>query len=150
MKIYLSAPLFTQFERRWNRRLATELTERIEGAEVIMPQDFRVSDSFNRPEDFPRLFDTCLESLEEADVVVGVLDGADVDSGTAFEVGYAYALGLPVIGIRTDYRQNQDRGLNIMLAQCCTELLRAMSFSEDIDQLVKDLSGKIVAAMRKR
>jgi nucleoside 2-deoxyribosyltransferase len=149
MKIYLSAPLFTQVERRWNRMLAGALEEHIEGAEVILPQDFKFSDSFNRAEDFPQLFDACLETLEEADLVVGVLDGPDVDSGTSFEIGYAYALGIPVIGIRTDYRQSQDRGLNLMLAQCCDELLRAMSFSEDLEQLVKDLTGKIVAALKK-
>lgn len=148
MKIYLSAPLFTQVERRWNRMLAGALQERIEGAEMILPQDFKFSDSFNREEDFPKLFDACLRTLEEADLVVGVLDGPDVDSGTAFELGYAYSLGIPIIGIRTDYRQSQDRGLNLMLSQSCTKLLRAMSFSEDLDQLVKDLTGKIVAALK--
>ncbi len=116
---------------------------------MVLPQDFKFSASFNREEDFPRLFDACLKNIEECDLVVGVLDGADVDSGTAFEIGYAYSLGIPVIGIRTDYRQSQDRGLNIMLAQSCTELLRAMSFGEDMDQMVKDLTGKIVAAFKK-
>ena len=148
MKIYLSAPLFTQVERRWNRMLAGTLEERVQGAEVILPQDFKFSDSFNRSEDFPLLFDACLETLKDADLVVGVLDGPDVDSGTSFEIGYAYALDIPIIGIRTDYRQSQDRGLNLMLSQCCTKLLRAMSFSEDLEQLVDDLTGKIVSALR--
>ncbi len=149
MKIYLSAPLFTQVERQWNRMLAAALQDRIEGAEVILPQDFKFSNSFNRPEDFPKLFRACLDSLESADLVVAVLDGADVDSGTAFEVGYAYARGIPIIGIRTDYRKSQDRGLNLVIAQSCTELLRAMSFNEDLGQLVKDLTGKIIAALRR-
>jgi nucleoside 2-deoxyribosyltransferase len=149
VKIYLSAPLFTQVERRWNRMLAHGLEERIEGAEVILPQDFKFSDSFNRAEDFPKLFRACLESLETADLVVAVLDGPDIDSGTAFEVGYAYARDIPIIGIRTDYRKSQDRGMNLVLAQSCNELLRAMSFSEDLGQLVKDLAGKIAAALRR-
>ena len=149
MRIYLSAPLFTQVERQWNRMLAAALQDRIEGAEVILPQDFKFSNSFNRPEDFPKLFRACLDSLESADLVVAVLDGADVDSGTAFEVGYAYARGIPIIGIRTDYRKSQDRGLNLVIAQSCTELLRAMSFNEDLGQLVKDLTGKIIAALRR-
>jgi len=129
--------------------LAAALQDRIEGAEVILPQDFKFSNSFNRPEDFPKLFRACLDSLESADLVVAVLDGADVDSGTAFEVGYAYARGIPIIGIRTDYRKSQDRGLNLVIAQSCTELLRAMSFNEDLGQLVKDLTGKIIAALRR-
>ena len=149
MRIYLSAPLFTQVQRRWNRMLAAAIEERIAGAEVVMPQDFKFRDAYNRPEDFPKLFGACLKRLQESDLVVAVLDGPDVDSGAAFEVGYAYARGIPVIGIRTDYRKSQDRGLNLMLAQACTELLREMSFGEDISQLVKDLSGKTLAALRK-
>ena len=149
MKIYLSAPLFTQVERRWNRMLAAALEERIAGAQVILPQDLKFGDAYNRPSDFSKLFRGCVDSLKEADVVVAVLDGPDVDSGTAFEVGYAHARGVPIIGIRTDFRKSQDRGLNLMLSQGCTELLRAMSFNEDLGQLVKDLAGKIVAALRK-
>jgi len=149
MKIYLSAPVFTQVERRWNRMLAAELEERIAGAEVVLPQDLKFGDAYNRPSDFPKLFRGCVDLLEQADLVVAVLDGPDVDSGTAFEVGYAHARGIPIIGIRTDFRKSQDRGLNLMLAQGCTELLRAMSFNEDLGQLVKDLAGKIVSALRK-
>lgn len=148
MNIYLSAPLFTQMERKWNRMLAAELEKRVEGARIILPQDFTVCNAFNRPKDFPRLFRMCIETLEEADLVVAVLDGADADSGTAFELGYAYALGIPVIGIRTDYRQSQDRGLNLMLSQSCTTLLREMSFSEDLELLARDLCGKILTALK--
>jgi len=42
--------------------------------------------------------------LEEADAVLAVLDGPDVDSGTAAEIGWAAAHGCPVIGLRTDFR----------------------------------------------
>ena len=149
MKIYLSAPLFTQVQRKWNRMLASAIQERIAGSEVILPQDFKFRESYNRPQDFSKLFRACLETLEKADLVVAVLDGPDADSGTAFEMGYAYARGIPVIGVRTDYRESQDRGLNLMLSQGCTEVLREMSFNEDLTQLVKDLTGKIVAAVRK-
>jgi hypothetical protein len=56
---------------------------------------------------------------------------------------------MPIIGVRTDYRENQDRGVNLVVAGACTELLREMSFGEDLNQLVKDLAGKIVAALKK-
>jgi len=149
MKIYLSAPLFTQVERRWNRLLGSALQERIQGAEIVLPQDMTFDDAFNQAVDFPHIFHACVESLEDADVVVAVLDGSDVDSGTAFEVGYAYARGIPIVGIRTDFRKSQDRGLNLMLSQCCTELLRSMSFNEDVEQLVADLTDKVILAIRR-
>lgn len=42
--------------------------------------------------------------LAEAAAVLAVLDGPDVDSGTAAEIGWAAAHGRPVIGLRTDFR----------------------------------------------
>ena len=149
MKIYLSAPLFTQVERRWNRLVAQGLERRIAGAEVILPQDFRVGSSFNKRSDFPHLFKACADGVREADVMVAVVDGADVDSGTAFEMGIAYELGIPIVGVRTDYRESQQKGVNLMIAGACTVLLREMSFGEDVDQLVKDLADKVAAALKK-
>lgn len=48
------------------------------------------------------------ERIRQADGVIAVLDGTDVDSGTASEVGFAYALGKPIIGLRTDFRLAGD------------------------------------------
>lgn len=150
MNVYLSGPLFTQAERRWNRRLAAELEERITGARVILPQDFKVGSSYNNPKDFPHIFNACLDALKEADVVVAVLDGPDVDSGTALEMGVAHERGIPIIGVRTDFRESQDRGVNLVISGVCSALLREMSFGEDLTQLAKDLAGKIVAALKRR
>jgi len=150
VKIYLSAPLFSHVERRWNRLLARGLEERIAGARVILPQDFTFDHTYNDPRDFPEIFRACIDGVREADVVVAVLDGADVDSGTALEMGVAYERGIPIVGLRTDYRESQDRGVNLVIAGACTEVLREMSFGENMDLLVKDLAGKIVAALKKR
>src|SRR5579884_3294495 len=43
-------------------------------------------------------------AIRRSDLVVAVLDGVDVDSGTASEMGFAYGLGKPVWGLRTDFR----------------------------------------------
>jgi nucleoside 2-deoxyribosyltransferase len=40
--------------------------------------------------------------------VLAFLDGPDVDSGTAAEIGYAAALPRPIVGIRTDTRVSGD------------------------------------------
>ncbi|KPK62250.1 MAG: hypothetical protein AMK73_06445 [Planctomycetes bacterium SM23_32] len=149
MEIYLSGPLFTQGQRRWNRLLAAELERRIAGAHVILPQDFKFGESYNNPKDFPRIFAACVEGVREAHVMVAVLDGPDVDSGAALEMGIAYERGVPIIGVRTDYRESQDRGVNLVVAGACTEVLREMAFGEDMPQLAKDLAGKLVAAVKK-
>lgn len=46
--------------------------------------------------------------IRRAAGLLGVLDGADVDSGTAAEIGFASALGKRIVGLRTDFRTISD------------------------------------------
>lgn len=48
------------------------------------------------------------ERIDDADAVFAILDGVDVDSGTAAEIGYAFARGKYVCGLRTDFRLAGD------------------------------------------
>lgn len=57
------------------------------------------------------------ELIEGADAVMALLDGSDVDSGTAAEVGFAYARGLPVLGLRTDFRRSGDNAGTVVNLQ---------------------------------
>jgi nucleoside 2-deoxyribosyltransferase len=47
-------------------------------------------------------------AIEAAHGVVAVLDGVDVDSGTAAEIGYAFARGKLIVGYRGDFRLSAD------------------------------------------
>lgn len=49
-----------------------------------------------------------VELLDAADAVLAWLDGVDLDSGTAAEVGYASGRGTPVVAVRTDIRLAGD------------------------------------------
>lgn len=51
---------------------------------------------------------TNAEAIDVCDLVLAVLDGPDVDSGTAAEIGYAFARGRTVIGYRGDFRLSAD------------------------------------------
>lgn len=46
----------------------------------------------------------CRDALAACKLVMALLDGTQVDDGTAWEVGYAYALDIPAVRIRTDAR----------------------------------------------
>jgi nucleoside 2-deoxyribosyltransferase len=62
------------------------------------------------------VFAADLRGLQGADAVVAVCDGALVDDGTAWEVGYAYARGIPIYGLRTDPRAvRPDERINLMI-----------------------------------
>jgi nucleoside 2-deoxyribosyltransferase len=47
-------------------------------------------------------------AIDRADGMVAVLDGTDVDSGTAAEIGYAFARGKLIVGYRGDFRLSAD------------------------------------------
>ena len=128
MKLYLGAPLFSQPERQWNRTLAAALAEELPGWEVVLPQDLRVGESYNDRTRFGELFERTVEDLGNSDLLVAVVDGADADSGVAFELGYAYARGIPVVAVRTDFRQSQEKGVNVLLSRAASEYLNFMSF----------------------
>ncbi len=158
MRIYLAAPLFSQHERRWNRELAGLLRERLavipgeddipdeHELEIVLPQDFRDRGKYNDRKRLQVLFEKCISALRSADIVVACLDGPDVDSGVAFEMGYAHALGIPVVGLRTDFRQLQERGVNLMCSRPCAEYVCRMSFDEDIRHVADELARKVTAA----
>ncbi|MFN3926563.1 MAG: nucleoside 2-deoxyribosyltransferase [Pseudanabaenaceae cyanobacterium] len=106
--IYLAAPLFSLAEQNFNFELAEYLRQ--EGFTVFLPQA-ECSGKVDRD-----IYTTCLGGLASAVLVVAVLDGADADSGTCWECGYAVAKGIPVIGVRSDFRGSGDiRGFNAML-----------------------------------
>ena len=48
------------------------------------------------------------EGIRDSDCLLAVLDGAEVDSGTASEIGFASALGKTCYGLRTDVRDCGD------------------------------------------
>lgn len=48
------------------------------------------------------------EAIKKSHIIVAILDGVDVDSGTASEIGFGAALNKPVIGYRGDFRLSAD------------------------------------------
>lgn len=108
MRIYLAGPLFTAAERAFNVALGAAL--QIAGHPTWIPQE-------NEPrEKTPaNIFAADMDGLRWCNVVVACMDGPDPDSGTAWECGWAYATGKPVILFRTDFRSEP---FNLMLTVC--------------------------------
>ena len=55
------------------------------------------------------------EAIRSCRLLAADLDGQEVDSGTAAEVGYAAAFGLRCVGLRTDLRQIGEDGVAVNL-----------------------------------
>jgi nucleoside 2-deoxyribosyltransferase len=113
MKLYFAGPLFSAAERAWNAELAAALRDA--GHEVFLPQDQEPG------KDAPGIFATDVAGIDGADALVAIMDGPDPDSGTAWEVGYAYGKK-PIVLVRTDSRSQTGRGApyNQMLTQSAT------------------------------
>ncbi|MCY3017538.1 MAG: nucleoside 2-deoxyribosyltransferase [Planctomycetota bacterium] len=148
-RVYLAAPLFGLTERRTNRLVAETLGCLMPEIEVLLPQDFKYHGRFNDARQFGAIFDACVKGLDSCAAVVAILDGCDSDSGTCFEVGYAYAKGIPVIGVRTDYRHNQEKGLNLMLSRGCAAVISRPAFDEDASSLCRDIVRALKRSMAK-
>ena len=108
---------------------------------VFLPQD-EVPEGAAAQE----IFEIDRLGLEGAEVVVAVLDGADADSGTSWECGYAAGRGMPVVAVRTDIRgSGDDEGWNAMLRRSAAVAIELPATDEDLEPLVdaieKALSG---------
>lgn len=134
-RIYLAAPLFSDAERNYNSLIAAALRERL--FTVHLPQDIGDSSAARDEESHRRIFEENLRALQEADIVVAIIDGADADSGTAWEMGYARALGKKIIALRTDFRQVGSRErVNLMLEQSSV----VVTLTEDLMQELASIS----------
>lgn len=145
MRIYLAAPLFTSAERHWNKLLAQEIHRQNPAVEVWLPQD---EEQILGPGDrmTEKIFISDVEGIKKSNCVVAIMDGSDPDSGTCWECGYAYAKGIPVFMVRTDFRgSGEDRNVpyNIMLAE--SALARAEMPLANIRQVAEKILEMIKA-----
>ncbi len=116
--IYLAAPLFNQTERAFNEYIVGRLEA---FASVFLPQrdgsllvemiaagvPLAVAES--------RVFEQDRQAMRGADLLIAVLDGAHVDDGVAFEIGFTSALGCDCVGLQTDVRRALPTGNNPMI-----------------------------------
>ena len=131
-RVYLAAPLFSEAERNYNRAVAGLLRENL--FDIFLPQETGDDSESRIKEDQVRIFSDNLRALKNADIIVAVIDGADADSGTSWEMGYASALGKPIIALRTDFRSaGSHEKVNLMLEESAVvvtnmeELLEAIT-----------------------
>src|SRR5687767_4490774 len=114
MKLYYAAPLFSAAEFHWNAALAAAL--RAAGHEIYVPQENE------RGKTAPEIFAADVGGIDWADGLVAIMDGPDPDSGTSWEVGYAFGLKKWIVLVRTDIRGHigSAGGYNSMLAEAAT------------------------------
>jgi nucleoside 2-deoxyribosyltransferase len=127
LKIYLAGPLFTQAEQEFNSTLAHDLVKA--GHRVYLPQDKQDQETqkFVGQLRTEGIFKNNHSELRSSDAMIAVCDGPQVDDGTAWEIGCAYALRIPIYGLRTDRRitQQSDEKINLMILESLTKFFES-------------------------
>ena len=114
MKVYFAGPLFTTPERTWNAEAAEAM--RAVGHEVFLPQEQEPGKAA------AGIFATDVGGIDWADGLLAIMDGPDPDSGTCWEVGYAFGLKKWIVLVRTDIRASAGSAgdYNSMLTESAT------------------------------
>ena len=122
MKIYTAGPLgFSEAGRAFHRDYVLPEVKRL-GHDALDPWTLTDPSEVNAVLRMPygearrdawrklnvEIGDNNRAAIDACDLVFAVLDGADVDSGTAAEIGYAFAKAKPIIGYRGDFRISAD------------------------------------------
>ena len=121
IRIYLAGPLgFSEAGRHFYNRILIPGVRRF--GEVLDPWTLTDARRIRRVQGMPygrakreawrrlnlEMGATNRAAIDAAQAVVAVLDGTDVDSGTAAEIGYAFARGKRIVGYRGDFRLSAD------------------------------------------
>jgi nucleoside 2-deoxyribosyltransferase len=124
MKVFLAAPLFSDAEREFNSKIAKRL--RHDGFEVWLAQEAPFIHTGTHKEK-KMIYESDISALKTCEVVVAVLDGVEVDAGVAYEMGYAKALGKPIVGFKTDHRTFSGvEEVNLMLEVPLTKICKSV------------------------
>lgn len=121
-RVYIAGPLFDEGERWWIERVEQTVAEA--GYITFLPhRDNPPKDENNVVE----IFANDRRAIDECDVIVASLNGIITDDGTAWELGYGFALGKPIIGLHTDWRRRFDHEvINLMIECSLAMLLRSL------------------------
>ena len=126
-KAYIAGPLFDDHEREYLEKIA-KIVESYGISTFVPHRDAGLVTGDFTFEKKVKVFDVDMEYLEPADIVIALLTGRDVDSGTAAEIGYAYKAGKRLIGISA----NTIKPINNFVWGIC-------SYGKDIVESLDDL-----------
>ena len=106
MKGYLANGLFTLGDRLVNVFISTRLRIEVPEAELYVPGENEAINDKSSYADSITIFKSDKEKLLEADFMIAVIDGVEIDSGVASEIGMFAMTGKPIFALYSDIRQH--------------------------------------------
>ena len=102
-KVYLANGLFSLADYHLNELLAKEIRNTFNNVDLFVPQEQGINDK-NSYADAEKIFKLDTENVVTSDIMVAVIDGVEIDSGVACEIGIAISNNIPVIALYSDMR----------------------------------------------
>lgn len=119
--VYIAAPMFSQAELQYNEMVATQI-EKI-GYNVFLPQRsgyklIELLKEMSPEEARKKIFIKDYTAVQNADILVIILDGRTIDEGACVELGIGYTLGKACYGLKSDPRTMMNGQINPMVSEC--------------------------------
>lgn len=120
--VYVAGPLFDEGERWWIETVERTIVDC--GFRTFLPH----RDNPEKTADNTReIFINDKTAIDRCDLVVANLNGMTTDDGTAWELGYSFALGRYQIGLHTDWRSRfPNEVVNLMIEESVDVLIRSL------------------------
>ena len=158
-KGYLANGLFSIGDRLVNDLISSKLRFRFhEKINLFVPQEQPFNDKTSYA-DSQTISKEDIKNLEESDFLIAVIDGVEIDSGVAAEIGFFYSTGKPIYALYSDTRlegrdnnkkikaliqdgtENQFMYRNLFVIGLIKEKGKIFSNIENlVDQIEKDLN----------
>ena len=145
-RCYVASPLgFSEAGRDYHARFVQALVEHVEPVDpwtLSQPAEFAAAAAADRLHAFGiEVGARNAAAIYSAHMLIAHLDGQEVDAGTAAEVGYAAALGLPCVGVRSDLRRSGEPGMRVNLQLETFIELSGGFIAGSLDELVARLAA---------
>lgn len=129
IKAYLAGPLLT----KQNQAILEEIDKICKELNIDTFLPHRDVGVYQTGQDSKPFFEADKKPLDECQIVLAVLDWKGIGSGTAWEIGYAYAKDIPVIALIEDLKsvERQER--------ICVMCLNSVKLVENLEQMKKEI-----------
>ncbi len=154
MKIYFAGPLFTEYEREYISKTAVVLREN--GIDPFVPHE---SPKVEIPGDTRSRAKRCLDNdfagIDSANAILALINGTEVDDGTACEIGMYYTLMQTdpskkgIVALHGDWRTNpggEGKGINGFVLGCIQKVGVVCYNLDDAIRQLKTWQAELQAA----
>jgi nucleoside 2-deoxyribosyltransferase len=130
MKAYIAGPLCIKEERNFLEKIDNICKEH--NIKTFLPH--RDCGLWKEGVNFKKIAKGDINGFNRCDLIIASLNGFNVGAGTAWEMGYAFAKGIPVIAIKT------DRKISESIEEISAIVLGTTKILKSLDELDKELA----------